>query len=168
MATETGEVFLMTDKKKTKDCKCTYTGCFNICRVNTFYAPARAKCPKHGGQAFIRKSTEGMDFEELTPELVDTVEIEINPNYKIRSLMCPICDTDEPLEILACTEWGFIDFGCQGCQTIVSIAFNFKSAQKRSIPKNLIEVVKKFNVQQVGSMDPSVLRKMSGFSLNRN
>lgn len=162
--TAKGQVFLMTDKEKTKDCPCTYAGCFNVCRVNTFYAPSKAKCPPHGGKAMTRgPNPEEMDFQSVDVKVVETIEVEISPNYKVQSLMCPICDSDEPLEILACTEGGHIDFGCQGCQTIVSIMFNFRSAQLRSIPKELAKVVKAFNIKQVGSMDASVMHEMNKF-----
>ncbi len=163
MTTEKAEIFLMTDKEITKDCQCTYTGCFNICRVNKFYAPSKARCPKHGGQAFRRSEGSSMKFDELEVGVAETIEVEVNPNHKLRSLMCPTCDEDEPLEILACTEGGFIDFGCQGCQTTVSVRLNFRSAQLRSIPKALRKVIKEFNIAQVGSMDASVIRELSGF-----
>ena len=170
MTTEKSEVFLMTSKSETKDCPCTHVGCFNICRVNRFYAPKKAKCPRHGGKAMVRKIglAEGkIDFQSIEPELIETVEVEVTPNYKIRLLMCPICDTDESLEILACTDDGYIDFGCQGCQTVVSVMLNFRSAQLRSIPKALRKVVKEFNITQVGSMDASVMPELSGFGQYR-
>lgn len=163
MTTEKAEVFLMTDKEKTKDCQCTYAGCLNICRVNTFYAPSKARCPQHGGKAMIRTSSEDMDFEEIDTPVAESIEVEVHPNHKIRALMCPICDTNEPLEILACTENGHIDFGCQGCHTMVAIRFNWRSAQLRSVPKALQQVVKKFNIRQVGSMDPAVAHQLGGF-----
>lgn len=160
--TETGTVYLMTDKTKTKDCPCTHVGCLNICRVNTFYAPAKAKCPTHGGKAMIRNESSG-DFEELAVTAAETIEVEVTPNHKLRHLMCPICDTDEPLEILAVTETGHIDFGCQECMTITSVSLNWKALQVRSIPPLLKDLVKKFNIKQVGTMDLEVARQTGRF-----
>lgn len=159
--TETSTVYLMTEKKNTKDCPCTYPGCLNICRVNTFYAPAKAKCPEHGGKA-VSGTVEG-GFSEIATPAVEQVEVEVTPNHKVRQLMCPICDSDEPLEILAATEDGHIDFGCQGCWIIVSLSFNWKPLQVRSIPDRLKPVVKEFNVKQVGTMDLEVARQTSRF-----
>ncbi len=104
-----------------------------------------------------------IDFQALDVEVVEALEVETTPNHKLQSLMCPVCNADESLEILACTEGGHIDFGCQGCQTVVAVRLNFRSAQLRSIPKALRKVVKQFNIAQVGSMDASVMRELSGF-----
>ena len=157
----TAKVFIMTDKKITKDCICTYPTCDNICRVNKFYAPAKARCPEHGGEAFTKADNEFKKFDIIEAE---SIEIEPpTPNHKLRALMCPMCENDEPLEILACTETGFIDFGCQGCETIVSVVVNFKSAQMRSVPERLVPLVRSFNIKQVGTMDISLANKMTKF-----
>lgn len=162
MSTETGTVFLMTNKTATKDCPCVHPECVNICRVNTFYSPAKAKCPKHGGKAMIKNEESG-DFEELEVTAAETIEIEISPNHKLRHLMCPICEADEPMEILACTEGGHIDFGCQECYMIIGFTFNWNALQIRSIPEPLKELVKKFNVDQVFTMDLQVARELGKF-----
>ena len=159
--TETAQVFLMTDKPKTKDCPCTYAGCINVCRVNMFYAPAKAKCPEHGGQAMTRQ--DDGDFVELEVTKAETVEIEVLPNHRLRHLMCPICEAEEPMEILACTEGGHIDFGCQECYMIVGLSFNWKPLQLRSIPDLLKPLVKTFNIKQVGTMDLQVARELTKF-----
>ena len=158
---ETAQVYLMTDKEKTKDVPCTHAGCLNICRVNTFYSPAKAKCPPHGGKAMIRQ--DDGEFEELEVTKAETVEVEVLPNYRLRALMCPICETEEPMEILACTEDGHIDFGCQECYMIVGFHFNWKPLQMRSIPPRLKPLAKAFNVKQVGTMDLNVARELSNF-----
>ena len=160
MTTETGVVFLMTDKERTKDCSCQHPGCFNICRVNMFYAPAKARCPEHGGRAMTRRASG--EFIEFDTQPVETVEVELSDNRKLGLLHCPICE-DKPLEILACDEYGGIDFGCQGCQTIVSVVFNFKVMQMRSIPERLMPLVKEFNLRQVGTMDMSVALQLNKF-----
>lgn len=157
-----GEVFLMTDKSETKDVPCTYTGCTNICRVNKFYTPSKARCPEHKGKkGRTMTGSVAQGFTEFTPTKVDEIEVEVTPNTQLRHLCCPVCDTNEPLEILGITETGHIDFGCQRCQTITSITFNFRSAQMRSVPERLQEVVKLFNIRQVGSMDPSLARQLA-------
>ena len=155
-----GQVFLMTDKKETKDCACTYPGCENFCRVNTFYAPAKARCPDHGGKAMKRLEGETPKFEEQAVTVVASVKTPPLPdNRKLGKLFCPICK-DSPLEIIACTDAGHIDFGCQTCQTIVSITFNFRPAQMRSVPERLHDLVRAFNIKQVGTMDVSLAHKL--------
>jgi len=166
MSTATGTVFLMTDKKLTKDCPCTYPGCNNICRVNTFYAPAKAKCPPHGGKGMVRRSTEGDEefkFDEFVPQEVETIEVELPDNRKLGQLYCPVCP-DEPLEILAVDEHSHMDFGCQNCQIIVGITFNFRSAQLRSVPDRLKPLVKEFNYRQVGTMDAALALQLGKFA----
>lgn len=165
MATKEAKVYLQTDKKKTKDCQCTYPGCINICRVNQFYAPAKARCGEHKGSkgTFVKNDQTG-ELEEFEVQVLEeTVAVDVRPNDKLRHLLCPICESDEPLEILACTETGHIDLGCQNCQTITAITFNFRSAQIRSVPDRLIPIVEKFNIKQVGTMDESLAQKLDKF-----
>lgn len=166
-------IYVQTEKPEFKHCPCMHPECENYCRVNKFYAPVKARCPEHGGVEAL-EIIEDADTSALKVKRGNTRTIATTPdsaepfippfgnepNYRLGQLMCPVCEDEEPLEILAITEGGHIDFGCQGCEVVVGITFNFRVCQIRSVPEGLAELVKKFNIRQVGTMDTSLAQKI--------
>lgn len=155
------KIFLMTDKEKTKDVACTHPACDNIVRVNTFYAPSKARCPDHGGKALSREPVEmktkngketdqeKFSFKRVEPKLVeDTPDQPKKKNKSLGRLCCPLCD--EPMNIISVDDSErFITFGCMdvACNTSVEIQYNFRHAVVRRVPSQLQVLVESFNLQ---------------------
>lgn len=163
-----GQIFLQTDKDDTKDCPCTAPGCENFVRVNKFYAPAKAKCPDHGGDASavvgeVTGEMEMSNSKDIPTIIADPEDENAKPNARLGKMMCPVCD-DTPLQILAVTEGGHIDLGCYECNLVVGLTFNFMHSQIRSVPKDLTDLVDAFNYKQIGqNYDVSLRQKMGKF-----
>lgn len=149
------QIFLMTDKSKTKDVTCTHPACDNICRVNTFYAPSKARCPEHGGKAMSREPiemVEGTDrekfeFKEIEAKVIGTTpDAPKKKNKHLGSLCCPFCG--EPMSLLSISDdYKFISFGCMDieCNAAVEIQYNWRHAVVRNIPDGLEDLVAAFN-----------------------
>lgn len=152
-----GKLFLMTDKDKTKDCQCVHPTCDNVVRVNTFYAPAKARCPEHGGKAIVRdpigdapegvaEASRKFEFKELEPKLLADTPSPRYANRRLGDLHCPLCDI--PMTIQAITDnLRFIAFGCHNpeCGMVVELAYDWMHAQMRTVPEGLEDLVAEFN-----------------------
>lgn len=92
---------VQTDKDKTKDCPCTYPGCDVICVVNTFYAPAKARCKEHENASNHRvASTRLVEAAKDAPPAP--------PNGALANMRCPLCQNlliieqlEDPLTFIA-------------------------------------------------------------------
>lgn len=151
-----GQVYLMTDKDETKDCPCTYPGCDNVCRVNKFYTPSKAKCPPHGGSAYVRvpvaKGEDAkIEFVEHEPTVVGQVTSEPKrENRNLEQMMCPNMKCGHPLEIAAVSDsLRHVTFTCRECSIAVEISYDWRHMQMTHVPEPLRPVVKEFNKKQV-------------------
>lgn len=147
-------VEVQTDKDETKDCPCTYPDCEVVCRVNKFYAPAKARCQEHDGKptSAIREAVTG-EVKKEAPKVA--------PNYKLRDLRCPFCEG--PLEVLAIHDTtGTVTFGCPDdeCMTVVEIRTNWRPLQVRNIPHGLEDLADALNERQLREVTAETLERI--------
>lgn len=171
-------IFLQTDKSTTKDLPCVGSPtCQNWCRVTTFYAPAKARCPEHGGTMLKRledadtppasarkelttaRAEKAVKFERAASVPIATIpDVPATPNQSLRHLCCPF--DGEKLDILATEGAEEIVFGCQTCQAVVIIRAKWRVMQIRSIPERLQPLVAEFNLEARPTLDMSLARQM--------
>lgn len=140
------KVIKLTDKTPTKIVECSHPDCEQLLEVTKFYAPAKARCPKHAGVRAPRVKREA----EVRWEQVDREAKLIDkslPEKSLGGLRCPFDDT--PMEILAISEhFGEVVFGCPTCQLGVSMTAWWRVLQIKSIPEDLRPMVEAFNQKQ--------------------
>jgi len=132
-------VEVQTDKTEHKVVPCTI--CQRPLQVNRFYAPAKARCEEHRGQAShaIRKAVQ----KPVQQQEVSSAPVV--PNGNLRDLRCPFCE--ESMEIILIDDGvGFIDFHCRQCRTGISVKPQWGPMMMKRIPERLQPVVAEFNL----------------------
>lgn len=141
-----------TDKEKFKIVPCTAEGCDVDIVVNTFYAPAKAKCSEHSGN-----TASGIAATRLVHDSGDA-----KPNGAIAKLLCPFCEN--PLEIISIAPNGSqITYRCLGgtkgkslellgaepgpyCGASIIVRPNFGALEMKHYPTELAAQIEEFNL----------------------
>lgn len=166
-------IYLQTDKDKTKDCPCTVPGCDNFVRVNTFYAPAKAKCGIHGGKNMgtvdgdvpIIASKTGVSEREVMESVLKTMNEDesVERNNNLHNMACPLCETR--MRVLAVSEKGHMCFGCPTCRATVELNIDFSGLQVRHVPEPLLPAIAQYHKMLGIKMDPYLKSKYKEYRM---
>jgi hypothetical protein len=143
---------VQTNKQEWKVVPCTHPECDTDLVVNTFYAPAKARCSQHG-TAKAAAVAVGVRAAAAQESGV--------PNASLGKLLCPVCQN--PLTIYQIDDTsGFITFHCTDgshfsardaegshyCGTSVTVRIGGAWVDMRRIPTKFAQLVEDFNVGQ--------------------
>lgn len=144
---------IQTDKAKTKVVPCAVEDCGQPLVVNTFYAPARARCSRHR-DAPINIGVEAVRSAEVAhsagvpTQVIANLPVAPTPNHSLEKLCCPFGHGFMTI-IRVDPKMGFLTFKCGECKTAVEVKPAWAPLLMRTIPDALKPLVAAFNQEML-------------------
>ena len=143
---------IQTDKAKTKVVHCAIADCGQPLIVNTFYAPARARCSRHRDSPVL-VSPESKEVAQMVSSAIPpvvTAKLPAPPveNHSLERLCCPF--GHGYMTILRIdAKMGFMTFKCGECKTAVEVMPAWAPLLMKVVPEDLLPIVQQFNKQML-------------------